>query len=204
MDLTTTSFNAEFYALAQRAGADGPVGRECRLKEFYYPLKTQVEANFSADLAARIELHYKFTTREIPIQNRDLRVRELSTGDPTGKGTGGESVHKLLFGEQSQFFEDEIRPELKHSKRGIVTMASAGKNLNASQFYITLRDNIDYLDGKQTVFGELGELIPDASPEGKPKDEMADVRLEDDWVPIEEQMGPAELEEVLGCAREYW
>ncbi|KAF9604574.1 hypothetical protein IFM89_008018 [Coptis chinensis] len=41
----------------------GPVGRECRLKEFYYPLKTHVEANFSADLAARIELHYKFTTR---------------------------------------------------------------------------------------------------------------------------------------------
>ncbi|XP_010552435.1 PREDICTED: peptidyl-prolyl cis-trans isomerase CYP59-like [Tarenaya hassleriana] len=120
-------------------------------------------------------------------------------------------------------------------------MASAGENLNASQFYITLRDDLDYLDGKHTVFGEvaegfdtltrineafvdtknkpyknvrikhtyiledpfddppqLAELIPDASPEGKPKEEVEDdVRLEDDWVPMDEQLGPQELEEVL-------
>ncbi|PIA64064.1 hypothetical protein AQUCO_00201392v1 [Aquilegia coerulea] len=109
------------------------------------------------------------------------------------------------------------------------------------QFYFTLRDDIDYLDGKNTVFGEvaegldtlerineayvdnnhrpfknirikhtyilddpfvdppqLAELIPDASPEGKPKDEIEDVvRLEDDWVPMDEQLSAAELEEVL-------
>ncbi|KAL2563794.1 hypothetical protein AAZV13_19G004000 [Glycine max] len=120
-------------------------------------------------------------------------------------------------------------------------MASAGENLNASQFYITLRDDLDYLDGKHTVFGEVAEgfetltrineayvdekgrpyknirikhtyiledpyedpsqlsvFIPDASPEGKPKDEVDDeVRLEDDWVPMDEQLNPAELEEVI-------
>ncbi|KAI5074159.1 hypothetical protein GOP47_0010120 [Adiantum capillus-veneris] len=35
-------------------------------------------------------------------------------------------------------------------------MASAGPNLNASQFYITLRQApIDYLDGNRTVFGRV-------------------------------------------------
>ncbi|KAJ4705822.1 Peptidyl-prolyl cis-trans isomerase [Melia azedarach] len=163
------------------------------------------------------------------------------TGDPTGTGTGGDSVYKYLYGEQARFFSDEIRVDLKHTKTGTVAMASAGENLNASQFYITLRDNLDYLDEKHTIFGEvaegfdtlsrineayvdeknrpyknirikhtyvledpfddpsqLAELIPDASPEGKPKDEVDDeVRLEDDWVPLDEQLSAAELEEVL-------
>ncbi|XP_044507059.1 peptidyl-prolyl cis-trans isomerase CYP59-like [Mangifera indica] len=163
------------------------------------------------------------------------------TGDPTGTGTGGDSVYKFLYGEQARFFGDEIRVDLKHSKTGIVAMASAGEDLNASQFYITLREDLDYLDGKHTVFGEvaegldtltrineayvdeknrpyknirikhtyiledpfedpsqLAELIPDSSPEGKPKDEIDDeVRLEDDWVPLDEQLDPVQLEEVL-------
>ncbi|XP_009627076.1 peptidyl-prolyl cis-trans isomerase CYP59 [Nicotiana tomentosiformis] len=163
------------------------------------------------------------------------------TGDPTGTGSGGDSVYKFLYGEQARFFGDEIHLDLKHSKMGTVAMVSAGENLNASQFYITLRDDLDYLDGKHTVFGEIAEgldtlnrineayvdekgrpfknirikhtyilddpfddpaelsdLIPDASPEGKPKDEVEDdVRLEDDWVPMDEQLGIQELEEVL-------
>uniref|UniRef100_A0A2C9VRT7 Peptidyl-prolyl cis-trans isomerase n=1 Tax=Manihot esculenta TaxID=3983 RepID=A0A2C9VRT7_MANES len=163
------------------------------------------------------------------------------TGDPTGSGTGGDSVYKFLYGDQARFFSDEIHLDLKHSKTGTVAMASAGENLNASQFYFTLRDGLDYLDGKHTVFGEvaegldtltrineayadeksrpyknirikhtyvlddpfddppqLAELIPDSSPEGKPNDEVDDeVRLEDDWVPMDEQLGTAELEEVL-------
>ncbi|KAI8012161.1 Peptidyl-prolyl cis-trans isomerase CYP59 [Camellia lanceoleosa] len=45
---------------------------------------------------------------------------------------------------------------------------------------------------------QLSELIPDASPEGKPKDEVEnDVRLEDDWVSMDEQLGASELEEIL-------
>ncbi|KAL5579219.1 hypothetical protein UlMin_011661 [Ulmus minor] len=45
---------------------------------------------------------------------------------------------------------------------------------------------------------QLSNLIPNASPEGKPKDEVDnEVWLEDDWVPIDEQLGPAELEEVI-------
>ncbi|KAI3828401.1 hypothetical protein L1987_02502 [Smallanthus sonchifolius] len=79
------------------------------------------------------------------------------TGDPTGTGSGGDSIYKFLYGEQARFFQDEIHLDLKHAKMGTIAMASAGENLNASQFYITLRDDLDYLDGKKTVFGEMAE-----------------------------------------------
>ncbi|WOL12262.1 peptidyl-prolyl cis-trans isomerase CYP59 [Canna indica] len=164
------------------------------------------------------------------------------TGDRTGTGTGGDSAYKFLYGEQARFFEDEIHPDLKHTRIGTVAMASAGENLNASQFYFTLRDDIDYLDGKHTVFGvveekegldtlakineayvdnnsrpfkdirikhtyvlddpfddppQLADFVPEKSPEGKPNDEIAEERLEDNWVPMEETIGPEELEEKL-------
>ncbi|KAG7657414.1 Cyclophilin-type peptidyl-prolyl cis-trans isomerase domain [Arabidopsis suecica] len=77
------------------------------------------------------------------------------TGDPTGTGTGGDSIYKLLGDDNARFFSDEIHAELKHSNTGTVAMASFGENLNASQFYITLCDDLDCLDGKYTVFGKI-------------------------------------------------
>ena len=79
------------------------------------------------------------------------------TGDPTGSGKGGDSVSGLLYGEQARFIEDEITPLLKHRKAGTVGMASAGENANASQFYMTLRDELDTLDEKKTIFGQVSE-----------------------------------------------
>ena len=49
-------------------------------------------------------------------------------------------------------FEDEIRPTLRHNKRGMVAMANKGPGTNGSQFYITLAA-AGHLDGKNTVFG---------------------------------------------------
>ncbi|OAE25904.1 hypothetical protein AXG93_2820s1020 [Marchantia polymorpha subsp. ruderalis] len=162
------------------------------------------------------------------------------TGDPTGTGAGGDSIYKLLYGDQARFFDDEVHPKLTHEKIGTVAMASAGEDLNASQFYITLRPGLDYLDGKHTVFGEVAEgletlmrineayvdekgrpyknirikhvailddpfddqpglaaMIPDKSPELKPPAEGEEVRLEDDWVPMDEMMDPEELDKSL-------
>lgn len=62
-----------------------------------------------------------------------------------------------MYGDAARFFEDELRPGLKHLRRGTVGMASAGPDLNASQFYITTGEALDSLDGRHTVFGEVSE-----------------------------------------------
>lgn len=79
------------------------------------------------------------------------------TGDPTGTGKGGHSIYKDLYGDQATYFEDEIRPQLKHDSIGVVAMANVKTNLNGSAFYITLRQHLDYLDEKHTIFGQIAE-----------------------------------------------
>lgn len=72
---------------------------------------------------------------------RDFMVQ---TGDPTGTGKGG----------SGSTFADEIAPELKHAKAGVVSMANRGPGTNSSQFFITKRP-APWLDGHHTIFGEV-------------------------------------------------
>ena len=46
--------------------------------------------------------------------------------------------------------------ELRHHKRGILSMANDGENANGHEFFITL-DKAGMLDAYHTVFGELVE-----------------------------------------------
>ena len=72
-------------------------------------------------------------------------------------------AHRILYGEQARFFEDEIHPHLKHRKKGTVAMATGRKDMNASQFYITLSVDLDSLDEKHTIFGEVSaQNLPEA------------------------------------------
>ncbi|CAL1526514.1 unnamed protein product [Lymnaea stagnalis] len=79
--------------------------------------------------------------------HRNIAGFMLQTGDPTGTGKGGKSI----WGGK---FEDEFRENLKHSTRGIVSMANNGPDTNASQFFITYNKQ-PHLDMKYTVFGRV-------------------------------------------------
>ncbi|XP_077293328.1 RING-type E3 ubiquitin-protein ligase PPIL2 [Arctopsyche grandis] len=79
--------------------------------------------------------------------HRSIRNFMVQAGDPTGTGLGGESI----WGKK---FEDDIKPNLHHSGRGILSMANSGPNTNGSQFFITYR-SCKHLDGKHTIFGKL-------------------------------------------------
>ncbi|XP_060907336.1 peptidyl-prolyl cis-trans isomerase-like 4 [Labrus mixtus] len=81
----------------------------------------------------------------------------MQTGDPTGTGRGGESVYSKLYGDQARYFDREKVPRIKHRKMGTVSMVNNGNDQHGSQFLITTGENLDYLDGVHTVFGEVTE-----------------------------------------------
>lgn len=79
------------------------------------------------------------------------------TGDPSGSGTGGESIFGFLYGEQGRYFEPEMIPKLRHTRRGLVSFVNNGSNMLGSQFFVTLADDLDYLDDKHCIFGQVTE-----------------------------------------------
>lgn len=79
------------------------------------------------------------------------------SGDPTGTGRDGESIFSMVYGEQAKYFEMEKFPKIKHRKLGAISMINNGQDMHGSQFLVTLAENLDYLDGQHTVFGEVAK-----------------------------------------------
>ena len=67
-------------------------------------------------------------------------------GCPLGTGTGGPGYQ----------FGGEFKPEVKHVRGGLLSMANAGSGTDGSQFFLTFVAT-PWLDGKHTIFGEVVE-----------------------------------------------
>ncbi|XP_054818514.1 peptidyl-prolyl cis-trans isomerase CYP57 isoform X1 [Prosopis cineraria] len=122
------------------------------------------------------------------IFHRIIKDFLIQGGDPTGTGTGGESIYGGVF-------SDEFHSRLRFKHRGLVAMANAGSpHSNGSQFFITL-DRCDWLDRKHTIFGKvtgdtvynllrLGELETDKND--RPLDPPKILSIEVLWNPFDD------------------
>ncbi len=82
----------------------------------------------------------------------------------SGLARAGESIYKRLYGDQATYFEGDLLPKIKHTKLGQLSMVTVGDNMYGSQFFITLDESLDYLDGQgHCVFGEIVEGLEEIS-----------------------------------------
>ncbi|MDH4240251.1 MAG: peptidylprolyl isomerase [Phycisphaerae bacterium] len=89
-------------------------------------------------------------------------------GCPLGTGGGGPGYN----------YDGEFKPNVKHDRPYLLSMANAGPGTDGSQFFLTFKAT-PWLDGKHTIFGEIvsgqdvmKKLEAAGTPKGTPKERL--------------------------------
>ena len=134
VETTKGTFTVDLY-IDQRPKVCKNFLKLCKVKFFNLNLFHSVQSNFIAQTGGG-----------------------LDPNNPEIGAKTGESVYRRLYGDQATYFEGDLAPKIKHTKAGQISMVTVGDNMFGSQFFLTLDENLDYLDGQgHCVFGEVVE-----------------------------------------------